>query len=319
MIDIKAIKAQLKAYMEIRTSKDHWIMEQLDLIEKSFYQASQDSENWQTILKKFKQEGSGRKPPFLAAQIPSNPAEFLPLIPVDGAYECFSADGSQVMPSRHELPDLALIQIGQVAIGYRISIRPQLLQKSSLITSADWETTLKSPTERPTFDQFVSDERSTREMEDLALLCNQHSEENPGIALVDGTLIHWNLSDRSPEWRKLLIARLGEAFLNLKEMKIPLVGYISRPGSREIINTLALSDYHQKTGALPRDIGDLYFEPGTGESTPYASGITDRMLFSRLLEPGYRSAWFLSGSHILQEYSTEIEFTSVIYELKRKS
>ncbi|HEQ60089.1 MAG TPA: DNA double-strand break repair nuclease NurA, partial [Firmicutes bacterium] len=209
-------------------------------------------------------------------------------------------------PSRHEIPDLALIQVARIAIAYRSNPPPRLEKLTRLLTPEQLETAMSDPFERPTFDQFVLDERDSAELEHLAALSAEYPGEAPGVALLDGTLIRWNLEAREPGWKALQLGRLREAFGRLRESGTPVVGYISRPGSRDVIHALAIYHYYHLHGRAPREPAEvLQANKESSEAGRFGLEITDRLLFDRLLAPGQRSGWFASGSYVLRGYAPE--------------
>lgn len=305
MLDIHAVKVQLRQYLKTRLDESKSFPEKLERIVSSFGKASENAHQWSQCLEQLTQCWKSRKPSLLLAKLPDAPAGVYSTAVSYGSHACFAADGSQIYPDRHEIPDLALIQLGKVSIGYRTEAPPCLSSEARLLTPDILDGLIDNPLEKPPFEQFVTDERTADELETLSTLAEQFPEEIPRLALLDGSLIFWNLEDRPAAWRKLLLGRMRDSLKRLKESRTPIVAYISRPGGRDVVHTLAVYDFFHQWQRLPSEPAELFIDPRTGEVTDYGSGINDRILFDRILKTGQRSAWFGSSSHILQDYGEE--------------
>ena len=76
------------------------------------------------------------------------------------------------------------------------------------------------------------------ELADLALAA--HAEGHRTLALADGTLILWNLEGKPQDFRAAHLEATVAAMDELREARVPVAGYISQPGSQELINALKL-------------------------------------------------------------------------------
>jgi hypothetical protein len=130
------------------------------------------------------------------------------------------------------------------------------------------------------------------------------AEQPPGsttLALLDGTLILWGL-EAYPDF--VAEALLGNGFLLcLEEMrrqnrdkKVALASYISFPRSTDVVNVL-------RVAICPHEVSDCdrFCPPGKDRDCEGVGGVTDRELFMDALEPGERSALFMSPSKITKE------------------
>jgi len=75
------------------------------------------------------------------------------------------------------------------------------------------------------------------EVEELARLARSW-KFRPAIALLDGTLILWTLEGKPADFRSMMLRRLLRMLDTLRALKVPLAGYISSPGSTDVINAL---------------------------------------------------------------------------------
>jgi hypothetical protein len=120
----------------------------------------------------------------------------------------------------------------------------------------------------------------------------------PVIALRDGSLILWNLHSEDPDFQHQYLERFLDALDKLRESGIPLVSYISYPGSNDVLNCLRLILCDQPSGGCTRC-------PQQDESQTlcrFMGSIRDRQLFLGVLRQGERSDIFESQSAILNQY-----------------
>lgn len=269
---------------------------------------------------------------WLLAEIPGPFDTGCPAPPCPDRVSVAATDGSQIFPDRHEVSQCYLLNIGYVLLHYGsgeralLSSRPQLYWRDEDLYQA-WGGR-RSGINR----DIVGFRRSLLELTELAeLAAASRAEGHPTVALTDGTLIMWSLEGRPPDFRQAYLGPLRAALDLLAERRIPIAGYISRPGSCDVVNTLRLAmcpmsvtDCDRCPGMnnstdepAPRAIDvDAAAEPPvagpatTGLAASAAArrspcdpleGITDAILMRRLLHPGQRSAVFGSRSRILDE------------------
>ena len=128
--------------------------------------------------------------------------------------------------------------------------------------------------------------------------------ETPTLALSDGTLILWMLETETEDFRARTLDAFQEHLAAARSCGIPLVGYISQPQSRDVVNAL-------RVHVCPKEKAncDLYCpnpnkprQPLEAPPCAYPDRIQDHELFASLLEPGQRSAVFRSRSKIFSQY-----------------
>lgn len=197
-----------------------------------------------------------------------------------------ATDGSQVVPDRHDgFEGIGLIHTGRVRLVYGTGERARLDAIAEVFFDDDDEDTEPGSAGR------LALRRLAAELETLAELAGEAAQSGlPALALTDGSLIAWMLSDRGPEGQSDPHQRAArEALLSSLERcqlaGVPIAGYVSGPGSRDVVNGLRLID-------------------GSADV-----GLTDARLFARLLKPGERSPLFSAKGrvdgypHILKEYA----------------
>jgi hypothetical protein len=192
------------------------------------------------------------------------------------------ADGSQIFPDRHALALYYLINIASISIEYqsgtvpRTRLRPRLFFKDE---------DLYSENDDLIQNDFVSMQRDVWELEELAAVAEEHGKP-PMLTLLDnGLLLYPRLQDSAlqKEQDQLLKRYIGQLD-RLRNAGAALAGFIDRSRSAEVLRLAHLA-------SLPMDA----IEEEALKIHPYR-GATDRLLFSRLLPPGHRSARFIGTS-----------------------
>ena len=242
-----------------------------------------------------------------------------------------AADGSQIYPDRHEISPCYLVNISRIAFHYGTLEKPTMTSRPKLFYRDEDLYPMWGGRRGSANTEIVSAQRDAMELEALADLGQE--AKNGGkttVALSDGTLILWRLEGKPADFRDAALKDLLAMFERFRVQGTPLAGYISQPGSRDVVNAL-------QVGLCPSDPADCdrcpfaekedeLFPPdstgATAEELPCVvlDGVTDRMLFDRILKPGERSGVFGSSSKILNEYGahrTRFFYVNVGYETAR--
>ena len=222
-----------------------------------------------------------------------------------------ATDGSQIFPDRHEISPCYLINIGYVSIHYGTGERPVLASRP-LVFHKEHDLHQNWGGRRMSMNsELLGIKRGALEFEELARLGEEAREEDRiAVGLSDGTLILWPLEGAPPDFRAKILNEYLSSIERLRSAGVPLAGYISHPNSADVINAL-------RVGLCPEEIANCdrcswREEPeddegfgGRWRSEPPCSeikGVTDRLLFSELLDKDERSVVFRSSSRILGEY-----------------
>lgn len=220
------------------------------------------------------------------------------------SYAVLAADGSQVEPSRDAIGSLHLLNIGTVAIAYGPSPSADLESDPKLYFEENDVIVTFGGEQREVAGQVL---KAKRDLLELAALRKRISRVPllPAIALVDGTLILWHVEPKPENYRRLpahdLKKRVFEAMFSLlssaREARVPVAGYISAPGSTDVINLVRID-------LCPLEAIDCDSCPFSPEERRCRAvdGLADSMLFRSMLNPGERSAIFASSSSILTTY-----------------
>ncbi len=229
-----------------------------------------------------------------------------------------ATDGSQIFPDRHEISSCFLINIGYILLHYGTGEKPLMSSKPTLYYRE--EEIFEDWGGRRIFvnRDLVGAKRGLMEFTELVDLALAAKEEGHRVlALSDGTLIQWNLEGKPQDFKSYFLKATIAGFAKLAAARIPLAGYISQPGSRELVNAL-------KLGLCPLQAADCDRCPWRPENqlvlddeekaklkaqlwhgrVPCSpvDGITDAVLLRQILKPGQRTPVYRSSSKILEEY-----------------
>ncbi|AGY58353.1 DNA double-strand break repair nuclease NurA [Gloeobacter kilaueensis] len=228
---------------------------------------------------------------------PVEPLESIhPVAPIAPVHTVVATDGSQIAPSHHEIAYCSLINVGKVCLHYGTGARPLLDSQPEVFYREEdlygnWGLSA---------EEALAIRRSRAETEvlaDLALDCTD--EGVPSVALVDGSLIHWQLEQVNNKHQRAILEPVLAAWERLRQKRIPLAGYISSSRSGDALNFLRL-----QLCPHPDPDCDRHCAGNTGRGAPCGllHGLSDRRLHERLLAPGERSALWASTSRILEHY-----------------
>lgn len=230
-----------------------------------------------------------------------------------------ATDGSQIFPDRHEISSCFLINIGYILLHYGTGEKPLMSSKPTLYYR-DEEVFEEWGGRRMFVNRdLVGFKRSLMEFTELAdLALAADAEGHPVIALADGTLILWNLEGKPQDFKDSYLQTTLESMEALRQARVPVAGYISHPGSQELINTLKLglcplevSDCDRcpwraenQLGFNVEEVTALQGDLWRGHGVPCSplEGLNDAVLVRQVLSPGQRTPLYRSTSKVLNEY-----------------
>ena len=224
-------------------------------------------------------------------------------------FTVIATDGSHIDVDRHHAMLCYLINIGSVMLRY--GDKPDaFLDSRPVIYSDDTELVITSPDglrEVPIEGNLLGIKRSVEECRQLAELARELPSGCTALALMDGSLILWNL-EAYPEFvaeamlDKSYLTCMDEIHRLTSDKNIVVASYISFPRSTDVVNAL-------RVAVCPRDFVDSDRCIDCTARECYAiSGVYDRDLFSRILKPGERSALFISPSKIQKRYGRHLVY-----------
>ena len=314
MLDLTAVKQQIDTMVAAQAEAGADAFEAR--IEAALVQLHRWSDRWALLAERVDRSRTS----WLLAEPISGPLhEGRPAPPRSEQLSVAATDGSQIFPDRHEISPCFLINIGYVLLHYGTGEKPLMSSKPTLYYSQ--EDVFEEWGGRRLFANrdTVGFKRSLMEFTELAELSLAAQEEgHPVMALSDGTLILWNLEGRPQDFKEVFLQTTLEGFEDLRQARIPVAGYISHPGSQELVNALKLGlcpleaadcdrcpwkaeNQFGKTAAEVEAL-EVDLRPGGGLPCMAIDGVTDAILLHQVLKPGERTPIFRSSSKILEEY-----------------
>ena len=251
---------------------------------------------------------------FLPAEAVEAPGGLFDAPPAPADFSVVAADGSHIDVNRHLPLRYALINIGGCRLTYGGVPDAVMFSRPRLRTS-DAELFLQDPNSpsarQPVEGALMGLVRTVEEAAALADAVEDGDGALPTLALLDGTLVLWELGGelpprgRYPDYvrERLLDDGLLAVLDRIREAsmrrQVAVASYISLPNSSEVVNLLRLGlcDLdpvgHCQTHCRALAPGDRRCDA--------AHGLTDRVIFERTLAAGQRSAVFASRSPVARD------------------
>lgn len=239
-----------------------------------------------------------------SAAVPIEPLDTcIPLNSPPLHHSVFATDGSQIAPSHHEIAYCYLINVGRVMLHYGQNLHPLLdsvpqvyYQREDLYVSKEWGIRT---------EEWMGYRRTVLEAQLLAeIACRwvkpPGAHSDPNLALVDGSLIYWFLDGLALDARDRILVPILEAWEQLRETKIPLMGYLSASRSAEAVNFLRLPACPHEVPNCTSHCGDLESDRAPCQ---VIDPLRDATLWAALLAPGQRGPLWRSSSRILDLYN----------------
>ncbi|BAY17530.1 hypothetical protein NIES21_33680 [Anabaenopsis circularis NIES-21] len=228
---------------------------------------------------------------------PIEPLETRIDIPVPPkVHTVIATDGSQIAPSHHEIAYCYLLNIGRVVLHYGQNRHPLLdslpevfYRPEDLYASRQWGIRT---------EEWMGFCRTASEATVLAELACVAKSDAPTLAMVDGSLVYWFLEQLPLDARDRILLPILQAWQQLREAGIPLMGYLSASRNVEGINFLRLM-------ACPHPVPDcVSYCPNQLEKVPCKvfEPLRDTSLWSTQLQPGQRGPLWRSNARILEFY-----------------
>lgn len=294
MLDLVKLARQMQGISQHLSEEAEATRQRLTLAEKLLAQARSHQADLVTLQQMWRDRLG-----FAAAE-PVEPLDTRQAIAAaPSVHTVLATDGSQIAPSHHEIAYCYLINVGRIVLHYGQSRHPLLdslpevfYRPEDLYASRQWGIRT---------EEWMGYRRTVSEAIALAELGREMSDRSPTLAMVDGSLIHWFLEPLPTEAREAILPPILDAWQQLREAKIPLVGYLSAARSGEALNFLRLH-------TCPHTTPDCQLHcPGQTETAPCQvfAPLRDTALWSLLLQPGQRSPFWRSSAKILEFYGEQ--------------
>jgi len=230
-----------------------------------------------------------------------------PTCPAD--FAVLASDGSHIDVDRHSPARCYLINTGSVALRY--GANPDAILRSQPTLFAGKEDLVivdpRGSAEQPVEGGLLGFKRAVAECEALAELGGELSPDVPAVALLDGSLIMWGIAGRNYQ-EYIRTELLQNGFLRAldrisslgEKTGLALASYISLPRATDVVNALRVAICPHETADCDRHCPRSAVSEG--RACDAIAGVRDRDIFSVLLEPGERSATFISRSSVVKDY-----------------
>jgi hypothetical protein len=150
-------------------------------------------------------------------------------------------------------------------------------------------------------EEWMSFRRTASETTVLAELACEAKGEAPTLAMVDGSLIYWFLEQLPIDARDRILPPILEAWQQMRDAQIPLMGYLSASRNIEGINFLRLlACIHPAPDCKS-------YCPNQLEKVPCKvfEQLRDTSLWTTRLKPGQRGCLWRSNTPILELYGDQ--------------
>ncbi|HAC62759.1 MAG TPA: nuclease [Cyanothece sp. UBA12306] len=259
--------------------------------------------NQQQLIEKYEQ---WRDRLIFSVAIPVEPLDTcLEIASPPYSHSVFATDGSQIAPSHHEIAYCYLINVGRVMLHYGQNLHPLLdslpevyYKQEDLHVSRQWGIRT---------EEWMGYRRTVLEAEILAeMACRwvnpPGAHQEPNLAMVDGSLIYWFLDGLPQDARDQILQPILNAWQQLKEAGIPLMGYLSASRSVESLNFLRL---HSCPFDSPNCVINCTQLEEKRPPCQVIEPLRDTTLWGQFIEPGKRGCLWRSSQRILDLYSEE--------------
>jgi hypothetical protein len=217
------------------------------------------------------------------------------------SHSIFATDGSQISPSHHEIAYCYLINVGRVMLHYGSNFHPLLdslpevyYKPEDLYIAKQWGIRT---------EEWMGYWRTVLEAQVLAeMACRwvkpPGAHQGPNLAMVDGSLVYWFLEGLPIEARDRILSPILEAWEQLRETQVPLMGYLSASRSTEGVNFLRLQACPYETPNCVAHCSERVDNVPCQVIEP----LRDTTLWGEMLASGQRGALWRSSIRILDLY-----------------
>ena len=196
-----------------------------------------------------------------------------------------AADGSQIVPDRHDALQYYVINVGAITMQVGSGNTPEIFTDTELHMLDEFEDTFFS-------DSQVALQRDVAERKKLLEVAQKY--KGTIIALTEGQLELWGAvdSDNSRDFEKSLHDYL-DALKEMERQKVITSGYVDKPGANWVVRLLELA-------TIPQD------ELNNLKKYHPLAGVTDLWLFNQILGKHERSAVFALQAKSVEKYKDSI-------------
>lgn len=201
-------------------------------------------------------------------------------------YIIIGVDGSQIYPDRHSGTLCSMVNVGTVLTSY---------EKENTKCSLKSIPKVHLFSEQELHEAIDTINCERQELEFMyGLKCARESElKQKPLVLFDGSLVFWHLENMESSLKDKYISRYIALLEKYYFHQIPIVGYISMPKNKELVNLvrMQLSD----------------FSPSTNDGHNAVNHVLDSHIVASYLKPYERTIIFEHHSPILEFYPKHLK------------
>lgn len=227
--------------------------------------------------------------------------------PIENPYGCFSVDGSQIYPDKHQGSSCYLLNVGIVELFYLAGPSKIVLDSIPSVhmnvaceneeISTDIVNCMRGELELKVGYQRMS-----------AALTQAAFSSLPTVFLCDGSLIFWHLETKDEDLKNRFLTSYISILDQYYKHSLPILGYISLPKAKDVTNLIRV--------VLEKDL-----LPNETFSQETINNLVDADIMSLYLAPWQRSQIFANHAPITAYYPNHLKphfvYLNVIDEIVR--
>jgi hypothetical protein len=289
LLDFEKLMPQILALANRAGEEEEQETEILSLAQQSFEEASRKPAQFEQLIK------DNASTTFWPLAHPLEPfGQITQISEASGGYSVISCDGSQIMPTQHELHSCYLLNIGAAVLHYAKTSRAQLESFPMLYHRNEELYPLINRRRVHIDESLVSFERSIQELRKARELAEEVLTNNLRVlCLIDGSLIPFNVDKNIDRLQDELMEQYNSELDAFIAAEIPVMGYISHSRSSDLVNLLRVWRCPYPEARCQLNCGAKNEEEfPCSEIWP----LSDRQLLASKLPRDTRSSVLLSGS-----------------------
>ena len=305
MLDFSQVSLQLKELSGSRLEQRKQLAEALREASRRLKDAGG---NWQEIRAKV----DTSKTSWLVAEWDDDPSQSIELPSRPHPSVVFAADGSQIVSDRHDVALVCLFNVGFVVLRYGTGARATLASRPLIAHPDDDLLSDDDHASSPISPARIAQRRTLEELRGLAELIENEPQQGSfgsprtqSLALTDGSLIMWQVEPEEPYYKSRFLTEFQAMMKRAEVARVPIAGYVSRPMSRDVINSLRVAACsfeiaHCETFCPNRPTPRKSLKPVEHPPCSGTERLTDEELFASILQPGERTVLFRSQAKIFE-------------------
>ncbi len=205
-------------------------------------------------------------------------------------YAVGAVDGSQIYYDRHQGTPCSVLNIGTVGLRYGYQGRAVYLNSEPFVFMANDD-------DGSAGDETLNLKRELYELRGLLEYSKQTVEElgdrNNYVAVCDGSLLFFYVDVKNKKIKTEYFDRYIDVLMQMHEQQILIVGYISFPKSKELVNVLRLSV--------------AGFDESLALSMKIFGSFVDADVVGLFLQPGERTGLFQTKTSLVDLYPLAVK------------